>query len=133
MKKTLIVAVGLAALGVAYWLISPLFIDKRVSEEFPTNGDATVSTELSQIKQQGSFEGFDRIHYGSGDVVVIETEGGYVVRFEENFEVANGPDLYVGSQNYMVPESIDLEQYNEVWVWCRAFSVGFAKARLIEV
>ena len=135
-------------LGIAYWLVSPFFIDKKVSEEFPIGA---TSTELSKIKQQGTFEGFDNIHYGSGDAVVIETNGGYVVRFKENFNVANGPDLYVGlgrdgkymkgteiarlkgnigSQNYEVPASINIGDYNEVWIWCRAFSVGFAKAKL---
>ena len=70
---------------------------------------------------------------------------------EDNFNVANGPDLYVGlgkdgeykkgteiarlkgnigSQNYEVSADINLEDYNEVWIWCRAFSVGFAKASL---
>ena len=150
MKKLIIAVVVVIMLGAAYWLISPFFIDKRVSEEFPINNEAT-GAELSKIKKQGSFEGFDRIHYGSGDVVAIETDEGWVIRFEENFNVANGPDLYVGfgkdgeyvkgseigklkgnigSQNYAVPENINLEDYNEVWVWCRAFSVGFAKARL---
>jgi|SRR3989338_4365617 len=152
MKKVLIAIIVLIALGFGYWTISPFFIDKRVSEEFPPPD--TSGTELSQIKQQGSFEGFDSIHYGSGDMVVIETESGYVIRFEENFNVANGPDLYVGlgkdgeyreeaqiarlkgnvgSQNYVLPKEIDLKDYNEVWIWCRAFSVGFAKAKLKSI
>jgi len=153
MKKIFITLIAIVAVGVAYWLISPFFIDKRVSEEFPINTTATT-TELTRIKQQGSFEGFDSIHYGSGDVVVIETEEGLVVRFEDNFNVANGPDLFVGfgkdgeyqkgteisklkgnigSQNYVVPDNISLEDYNEVWIWCKAFSVGFAKAKLVSI
>ncbi len=152
MKKIIISILVALVLGVAYWLISPFFIDKNVSEDFPVDTGVSASgTELSLIKQQGSFEGFDSVHYGSGDVVVIQSGEGYVVRFEENFSVANGPDLYVGlgkdgkyvegtelgklkgnigSQNYVVPEGVDLSKYNEVWVWCRAFSVGFAKARI---
>jgi hypothetical protein len=148
MKKLIIIVVILAALGFGYWTFSPFFIDKEVSEEFP----AEISRETEpQLAYQGSFEGFDRIHYGSGDVKVFKTDEGYLVRFEENFNVANGPDLYVGlgkdgvykeeaqvaelkgnigSQNYVLPNNINLEDYNEVWIWCRAFSVGFAKARL---
>ncbi|MDP2651294.1 MAG: DM13 domain-containing protein, partial [bacterium] len=38
----------------------------------------------------------------------------------------------IGSQNYELPPEINLEDYNEVWIWCRAFSVGFAKAVLTE-
>ncbi|MBI2086813.1 MAG: DM13 domain-containing protein [Candidatus Zambryskibacteria bacterium] len=147
MKKIIVSIVVLAALGFGYWTISPLFIDKKVSEEFPVQEAGTLSGEVLA----GAFIGFDSIHYGSGDVKVIKTEEGYIIRFEENFNVANGPDLYVGlgkdgeykgesqiaklkgnigSQNYVVPEDINLENYNEVWVWCRAFSVGFAKAIL---
>jgi hypothetical protein len=154
MKKTIIAIIAVAIVGVAYWLISPLFIDKRVSEGFPIDSGGVAGIELSLIKKQGSFVGFDSIHHGSGDVVAIDTEDGWVIRFEENFNVANGPDLYVGfgrdgeyakgteigrlkgnigSQNYLVPEDINIEDYNEVWVWCRAFSTPFARARLESI
>jgi hypothetical protein len=149
MKKLIIAVVVIIVLGVAYWLISPFFIDKRVSEEF----NLTAESEGVQpvLVLRGLFSGFDRIHTGSGNVSVIRVGDKYILRFEENFEVANGPDLYVGlgkdgeykkgteiaklkgnigSQNYEVPETINLSDYNEVWIWCRAFSVGFAKAKL---
>lgn len=154
MKKILIIAAVLGGLGLAYWLISPFFIDKRVSEDFPAEVPFEGGTKTVEVKHTGSFEGFDRVHYGSGDVSLIKTPEGHVVRFEENFNVANGPDLFVGfgkdgeyvkgseigrlkgnigSQNYTVPEDINLEEYDEVWVWCRAFSVGFAKAKFREI
>lgn len=146
MKKVVIGIVVLVVLAVAYWLISPLFIDKKVSEELPTQ------TQNTETILTGSFEGFDKIHYGSGTVSIIETDGEpTIIRFEENFNVANGPDLYVGlgrdgeyvkgteiaklkgnvgSQNYVLPSDLNLDDYNEVWIWCRAFSVGFARASL---
>ncbi len=147
MKKIIISILVVLVLGVAYWIISPFFIDREVSEAFPTQ----ESGEVSQVVKTGEFVGFDKIHTGSGKVSLIQTAEGYVVRFEDDFAVANGPDLYVGfgkdgeyqkgtelgtlkgnigSQNYVVPESISLDEYNEVWVWCKAFSVGFAKAKL---
>jgi hypothetical protein len=72
------------------------------------------------------------------------------------FEVDNGPDLRVllvagpaesegdvtdridpgrlkgsrGEQQYAVPDGVDLGRYATVVVWCRAFSVLFARARL---
>ena len=139
----------MVVLGIGYRLISPFFIDKKVSEEF----DITAQSEGVQpvLVLRGSFSGFDRIHTGSGNVSVIQVVDKYIIRFEENFDVANGPDLYVGlgkdgkyikgtelaklkgnigSQNYEVPAGINLADYNEVWIWCRAFSVGFAKAPL---
>lgn len=150
MKKIIISILVLIALVFGWWTLSPFFIDKRVSEEldFSAEMDEGIQPVLAL---RGSFEGFDRIHYGSGNVSVLEVGGKYVVRFEENFNVANGPDLYVGfgkdgkyvkgsevgklkgnigSQNYEVPSTLNIEDYNEVWVWCRAFSVGFAKASL---
>lgn len=151
MKKILILVGLVVASVIGYWLISPLFIDKMVSEEFPLSEE---ESDTSQVISQGEFEGFDRVHYGSGTASLIETAEGYVVRFENDFEVANGPDLYVGfgkdgkyvkgteisrlkgnigSQNYEVPEDINIEEYNEIWVWCRVFSVGFARASLSEL
>ena len=149
MKKVIISVIVMVVLGIGYRLISPFFIDKKVSEEF----DITAQSEGVQpvLVLRGSFSGFDRIHTGSGNVSVIQVGDKYIIRFEENFDVANGPDLYVGlgkdgkyikgtelaklkgnigSQNYEVPAGINLADYNEVWIWCRAFSVGFAKAPL---
>ena len=73
-----------------------------------------------------------------------------------NFEVDNGPDLRVylvagpardesgvddfedlgalkgnkGNQQYELPPQLDLERYSTVVIWCRAFSVNFARAPL---
>lgn len=147
MKKILIALLLICVAGVGYWLVSPFFIDKEVSEAFPEN--PMVET---RVVLEGSFEGFDRIHYGSGDVKLIKSGDQYIIRFEDNFNVANGPDLYVGfgkdgeykeeaqlerlkgnvgSQNYAIPDYIDISQYNEVWIWCKAFSTPFAKAELL--
>src|SRR3990167_1968318 len=140
MKKILILIIAAAVIGVGYWLVSPFFIDVRVSEEF----NMTAESEGVQpvLTLRGLFKGFDRIHTGTGNVSVLKVGERYIIRFEENFNVANGPDLYVGlgkdgeyqkgteiaklkgnigSQNYEVPASINLEDYNEVWIWCRGF------------
>lgn len=149
MKKLVIAVVIVVILSIIYWLISPFFIDKKVSEELNISAESEGVQPVLALR--GVFTGFDRIHTGSGNVNVIKVGDRYIIRFEENFDVANGPDLYVGfgkdgeylkgseigelkgnigSQNYEVPEGINLEDYNEVWIWCRAFSVGFAKASL---
>lgn len=147
MKRTLLIIGGIIIIGIGYWLISPFFIDKRVNEEL----DLSQEEAQPVLVLRGLFKGFDRIHTGDGNVSVLKVGEKYIIRFEDNFNVANGPDLYVGlgkdgeyvkgteiaklkgnigSQNYEVPEGVNLEDYNEVWIWCRAFSVGFAKARL---
>ena len=64
----------------------------------------------------------------------------------------NGPDLFVyltkpgqettegvslgalkgniGNQNYLIPEDVNLEEYNTVVIWCRAFSATFGTGEL---
>ena len=77
-------------------------------------------------------------------------DGSNVLRLE-NFRATNGPDLFVylatdkgasefvnlgvlkaniGNQNYDIPEGTDLEKYNNVLIWCRAFSLYFGSAEL---
>ena len=113
-----------------------------------TPGDPATSAERS-----GSFRGADDFHFGRGVARLIETAPGeFVVRLED-FEVRNGPDLYVylspladgyaadaveidrlkadrGNQNYAVPAGTDLSQARSVIIWCKQFSVLFATAPL---
>lgn len=152
MKKILISIVIVIVLALGYWFISPLFTEKVVQEDLPIVANTQVE-QVSKIEtlKQGSFTGFDRLHNGSGTAKVITIDGKYFIRFEEDFVVTNGPDLYVGfgangqylkgselarlkgnkgSQNYELPPGVNPEDIKEVWVWCKAFSVPFAKAVL---
>ncbi len=115
----------------------------------------STSTELvptSPRLTRGSFVGLLG-HRATGTVVRVQTEDQDVLRFQEDFVATNGPDLFVylgkdgkidkekrlaalkgnkGSQNYVIPPEWDVEGYDEVWIWCRAFSVVFARATLEE-
>lgn len=157
----IIVLIILTAGYFVYPLISPLFIDKKVSEAplvntvknnvSETNMNMASSTNPTAISLQGNFVGFDRIHTGTGTVNVTMQEDSHIIRFEPDFSVQNGPDLYVGlgkdgkyiegseiallkgnigSQNYVVNTKFDTEKYNEVWIWCKQFSTPFARAVL---
>ncbi len=146
MKKIVICIIVIIILGAGYYFISPFFINKIVSEDFPI----TLNTEDTRVEvvKQGQFTGFDKIHTGSGTASVISIGDKNYIRFEEDFMVNNGPDLYVGlgqngsyikgselgvlkgnvgSQNYELPAGVSPE---EVWIWCKAFSVPFAQAIL---
>lgn len=146
MKKLLIVIMATAAVVMAYWLTSPLFITKRVDEKL----ESVARTSEVQVIAQGIFAGLAG-HNGEGTAKLLKIGEKYYIRLEDDFRVTNGPDLFVyfgkdgqyaasarlgalkgneGGQNYEVPAEIDPSQYNEVWVWCRAFSVPFAKAIL---
>lgn len=168
MRKIIIFICVAVVLIIGYWLLSPFFINKKVSEDLPFANNPTQNSEVNldnmtqtenvvntsdqviEIKK-GSFTGFDKIHTGSGTARIVSVEGKNYIRFEDDFNVNNGPDLYVGlgkdgsyikgselgklkgnigSQNYELPENIDPKNVEEVWVWCKAFSVPFTKAIL---
>jgi hypothetical protein len=154
MKRLVLVGFvcGLAGfvLGNAFWyLASPLWIDREVSESLNR-------TEATRVLATGKFAGADAAHQGSGKAELIDTGAGVIVRFSE-FEVTNGPDLYVwlvrdggithsgdvkastwldlgilkgniGDQNYSLPAGTDPSMYKTVVVWCKRFGVLFAAA-----
>ncbi len=93
-------------------------------------------------------------HPARGDATLIRLAGGGRVLTLTDFEVDNGPDLrlylvagparsesevddYIdlgalkgnrGDQQYEIPRAVDLDRYTTLVVWCRAFSVLFARA-----
>ncbi len=147
LKKIILCTVALLVAAIAYWLIAPLFITKTVSEKME---DIVPPSTLFTVSKQGAFSGLAG-HSAQGTAQLIQTNGKNYIRLEDDFRVTNGPDLFVyfgnngsyvaeanlgalkgnvGGQNYEVPPTIDPTAYNEVWVWCRAFSVPFGKATL---
>lgn len=145
------IGIGAIVLGavLAYWLISPLFITTVSDEKLSDLPNQAIGT---RVIARGEFTDGEPGHHGQGTAVLLRYENGtYAVRFEDDFEVTNGPDLFVyfgnsgaidtdariaaltaskGGQNYLVPEHINVDAYNEIWVWCRAFGVNFASAVL---
>lgn len=139
--------------GAGFWyLFSPVFIDRVVSEQLP------VGFELSE-QRSGTFRDVDGAHRGSGKAQVLVSEAGAaLLRFTE-FEVTNGPDLEVwlvkdpdpkksadvsgsqwlslgplrgnkGDQTYVFPEGTDTAEWGSVVIWCEQFGVLFSVATL---
>lgn len=150
MKKIIVVCVIVLLCILLYWLISPFWRVERISEVLPVTNqsDNSSTTTVPVILKTGTFSGFDRIHTGSGTAQILQIGNKKYLRFEGDFKVNNGPDLYVGfgkdgqyikgselsrlkgtegSQNYELREDIDPD---EIWIWCKAFGVPFAKAIL---
>ncbi len=159
MKKTIFI-IGLVVAVVAFWLLRPLFVSRTVHEAeisvatvpqgVATGTTATTEPEGTTMRQ-GSFVNADGFHRASGKVKLTQVNGRSIVRFDNDFQVTNGPDLFVifgkngkydgtarlsalrgniGSQNYEVPASLNPDDYNEIWIWCRAFNVPFGHAEL---
>ena len=130
--------------------------------------DATVVSkdEISDVDisedvfhKAGDFTKVDPIHYARGEVQIVEKDNQIFIEFQEDFSVADGPDLYIhlsgeqeygnakqgsientlnlgkitsknGKQTYVVTKE-EWEQYNHsILIWCRAFGVHFSHAIL---
>jgi hypothetical protein len=138
----------LTALVVGAYLGRSMFIDDEVNERVVRVTPANV------LLARGSFEPV--AHSAAGTATAIRTAAGGRMLTLTNFEVDNGPDLRVylvagsardesevddfkdlgglkgnrGNQQYELPHSLDLDRYTTVVIWCRAFSVNFARAPL---
>lgn len=124
--------------------------------EVPTVQPTEVPRE-PRLLRNGEFHPVT--HEGTGTASIYELPDGKRVLRLENFEVLNGPDLYVwlsaatdannartildnqyfelsrlkgnqGNQNYELPADLDVSAFNSVTIWCRRFSVNFATAPL---
>jgi electron transfer DM13 len=101
---------------------------------------------------RGPFKVADEGSASGTATLVRKASGGRVLTLTD-FEVANGPDLRVylvpgdgrdtghridlgglkgnvGNQQYDVSRSADTAKYRTVVIWCRSFSVAFARATL---
>ena len=126
-KRNLIigaVVIGIPAVILGWWLLSPLFLDTEVDEPFPMSAaaevpedmtpeeveakmveaaagpDANADEPMPEVSQRmilatGSFQDADEFHTGSGTATIYEVEPGSRILRLEDFEVTNGPELHV--------------------------------------
>ena len=116
-----------------------------------TSAPATTPPEPTLVSS-GPFFGID--HEAAGTASIYAQNGRYVLRFEDDTDIQNGPDLYVwltsgtdwydpgdhidlgtlkgniGGQNYELPADFDPEGYGSVLIWCLRFAVPFAAVEL---
>ena len=127
-KRNLLLLAGviilIPVLGLAWWLLSPLFISQTVDEEFPRAANAVVPADMTMAAVEaemmemesvdrpmltpeamppaaptaiaaGNFRDADSFHRGSGTATIYRNaDGSHLLRFED-FRVTNGPDLRV--------------------------------------
>jgi hypothetical protein len=120
-------------------------------------GAVQAQEKSAKVLAKGEFHKADKA--GSGTATLYQLADGKRVLRLTDFAVDNGPDLHVrliaaddakdtasvaktdhvelgklkgnkGSQNYDVPENVDLSKYKAVSIWCNRFSVNFAAAPL---
>ena len=148
LRVPVIAAYLLTAVVAGGYLGRSMFIDEEVNER------VVKVTPKNVLLARGGFEPV--AHSAAGDATAIRTRAGARVLTLTNFEVDNGPDLRVylvagpareesevddfedlgalkgnkGNQQYELPRGLDLDRYTTVVIWCRAFSVNFARAPL---
>lgn len=123
-------------------------VNKEINDDLPNQFSNLTNSRIIS----GTFKGVDDgIHNAEGIAKILFLEDGTKVLRFEDFKSTNGPDLRVylatntqasdyidlgplkgniGNQNYQLPLDIDLLKYNNVLVWCRAFSVLLGNAQL---
>lgn len=131
-------------------------VNEVMGEPVPeSDRDATANTtatsELPQTVIEGPFTIVDTpTHPATGSIRTIRSPEETIVRFE-NYDGTNGPDLFVylakdldanefvnlgrakgnqGNINYTVPEDVDIDEYQYVMTWCKAFGVLFDYAEI---
>ena len=126
----------------------------KVNNTVIENISMTTTKETANKTLAGTFVGAgDGFHNAEGVAKLIQVGDGTNILRLENLKVTNGPDLYVylsadktasdfvslgrlkgnmGNQNYEIPNGTDLTKYNNVLIWCRAFSVLFGSAQLLS-
>lgn len=188
MKKVLFTLIGLLILALAWWAIVPLFTDNVVDEELPfdvsgigmepevedtTDPEVTfedapfeVIVDDTQaietpagtvILKTGEFIGADSFHQAKGTATIYNHSGDLFLELS-NFEVTNGPDLFVnlskhpsprnkeelgdttiqlarlkgniGNQVYQIPSDVDISSFESAVIYCKAFGVIFGTANL---
>ena len=147
---------GLLGLGAGFAL--GIFLYPYIFLADIVGADEVSEPAARQVVARGTFihaNPSDPIHYGKGDVTVYRD----LVHLEANFEVGPGPKYHVylvpegnvepstdvsktmfvdlgrlrafkGSQNYDVPEGMDLAKYPSVVIWCEQFGVLISPAAL---
>ncbi len=132
--------------------------DTRETPTATTSPTTTTTTTAAPsgpaVVTTGAFYGID--HSAEGTATVYEQDGQFVLRFEDDTDIQNGPDLYVwvvpsedytggtpseyldlgkikgnvGGQNYELPAEFDPALHRTVLVWCLRFSTPFTAAPL---
>lgn len=131
-----------------------------VSDATIAGDEEQVIPPSSVVAAAGEFTRVDILHWAEGTATIYLMPDNTKMLRLENFRAANGPDLRVilsaseeprtseevalhslylelgrlkgniGNQNYTIPPEVDLEQYNSVVIYCRAFGIVFSTASI---
>lgn len=127
----------------------------------PPVNEQVTDKESKEVVAAGSFihaDPSDPAHFGEGGITIYND----LLHLEADFKVGPGPKYHVylvpeanvtpetpvqetlfvdlgrlkaftGSQNYPIPEGINLNDYKSVVIWCEQFNVLISPALLIQL
>ncbi len=108
-----------------------------------------------EVIASGSFVTVDRGHPTSGNARIVSENGQRYLEFDQRFRTVGGPDVRVilsrtqvvpvnvneqdyitlaplesvnGTQRYVIPANVNLDEFPSVAIWCRQFNVTFGYA-----
>ncbi|MBX2853426.1 MAG: DM13 domain-containing protein [Rhodobacteraceae bacterium] len=110
---------------------------------------ASVTSANALTTAVGGFEGKSN-HITRGDASIQRIDGEWYVALGENFFFDGAPDPKValgangyrsdailsplrannGAQMYKIPASLDVADYDQIWIWCEKFNVPLGVADL---
>ena len=158
MKKNIIIFVVGGLLGAAAGFALGIFFYPYIFLADIVATESVANKSARKIVATGAFihaNPRDPVHYGKGKVTVYQD----LVHLGGDFEVGPGPKYHVylvpeknvvpstnvaktmfvdlgrlrafrGSQNYSVPDGVDLSKYDSVVIWCEQFGVLISPAAL---
>ena len=131
------------SLNTLFRLVSAVALSLVLSLQFST-------AHAEETLKSGNFKGLSN-HVTTGGVSVVKTAEGHAVVLSDNFSFDGAPDPKVGfgvsgdydissqlahlksnsgKQIYQIPASVDVSKYNEVYIWCEAYSVPLGVAAI---
>ena len=110
---------------------------KLLSHEHATTGSVRVlrlpdGSRVLRLEDLRTSNGPD-LKVWLTDAAVRSGRGGWFVFDDGRYVDLGGLKGNVGSQNYSVPESVDLATLTSISIWCDRFNVSFGAARLEPV
>ena len=131
--------------------MKPIFLALAAAATAVTMTAAIPASAGTGVAASGAFTGASD-HITTGGVSIVKTaNGGAVVILDSDFSLDGAPDPRVGFgvdgvykdasdlgelvsktgiQVYIVPPSVNVDDFNEVYIWCRKFSVPLGVAAL---
>lgn len=146
-------SVAIALTGFGGLAIAPSVAQAEVAQAETTIKATEKATEIAS----GTFVTVEQDHPTTGSAHIIEENGQRYVELSEGFSTATGPAVYVtlhkdstvgvnlneedyitiaplqafdGPQRYAIPDTVDVNDFNSVVIWCQEFNVTFGYAAL---